>query len=289
MGHLNVRFYVERAHEALAFLLLGVAPADRDGEAAVVVGEHIRFHREVRPSGAYVVRGGWLAPAVGAEHGCGQAQVAYLEMVRPSDGLVHATFLLEVRLARAPADGAVLDPLDSLGDSFVELPDRGAPRGIDPGPRRETADLETAVRLGMVPIHRRVFSPADGDGRGGVRQAAFMACLSDGIPHLLWRLRGEDRSTAGASGIGGAALEYRFAYRRPARVGDLVEVRSGLRALGNKTQHFVHWLLDPRSGAAYATAEAVAVRFDLEARRALPIDDAMRRRLEPQCIEGLTL
>ena len=114
-----------------------------------------------------------------------------------------------------------------------------------------------------------------------------MGFLSAGIPALIYELRGTDRSET--PNRGGAALEYRFAFRRTARCGDLVWARSGLRGLGNKTQHFCHWILDPDSGHAWASAEAIAVGLDLETRRAAPLSEEERAHLQTQIVSGLCM
>jgi acyl-CoA thioester hydrolase len=50
----------------------------------------------------------------------------------------------------------------------------------------------------------------------------------------------------------------------------------------------VHWVLNDETGEALATAEAVAVAMDLDARKAIPIPDALRAVLEPLIVPGLS-
>ena len=76
--------------------------------------------------------------------------------------------------------------------------------------------------------------------------------------------------------IGGAVLEYRLIYLDWPMAGDHVELRSGLQGFDEKTQRMNHWLLDPVSGKAWATSEAVAVNFDLDARKIIPIQPEAR-------------
>jgi acyl-CoA thioester hydrolase len=90
-----------------------------------------------------------------------------------------------------------------------------------------------------------------------------------------------------SSPVGGAALEYRFVYRRYPRMGDILTLRSGLKNVGPKTYTWCHWLFDLETGEAVATAEAVAIALDLTTRKAIPIPEEMRTNLESLVIEGL--
>jgi acyl-CoA thioester hydrolase len=112
-----------------------------------------------------------------------------------------------------------------------------------------------------------------------------MGIVSDSIPNLLGQTRGDDRSKN--SKVGGAALEYRFHYRRYPRAGDVLTLRSGLKEVGPKTYTWCHWLFDLEKGDCVGTAEAVAIALDLETRKAIPIPDEMREKLETLVVAGL--
>jgi acyl-CoA thioester hydrolase len=84
-------------------------------------------------------------------------------------------------------------------------------------------------------------------------------------------------------------LEYRLVYLQPMRMGDLLIIRSGLRALGEKTTTWTHLLHDGVTGAPVAAAEAVGVSFDLKARKAVVIPPERRRMLEGLLVPGLGL
>jgi acyl-CoA thioester hydrolase len=113
-----------------------------------------------------------------------------------------------------------------------------------------------------------------------------MGRVSDGIPNLIAQTRGEDRST---SRLGGAALEYRFIYRTPAREGDLLVLKSGLKNVGAKTYVWCHWLFDGETGEPISTSEAVAISMDLVERKAIDIPPDMRANLERMIIPGLSV
>jgi acyl-CoA thioester hydrolase len=124
------------------------------------------------------------------------------------------------------------------------------------------------------------------DATGYLTMRHYMGRVSDGIPNLIAQTRGEDRST---SRIGGAALEYRFVYRTPAREGDLLVLKSGLKSVTGKTYTWCHWLFDGESGESIATAEAIAISMDLVERKAIEIPPDMRANLERMVIPGLSV
>ena len=78
-----------------------------------------------------------------------------------------------------------------------------------------------------------------------------------------------------AAGFGSAALDYDIVYHRPMRVGQAVEVRSGLLNAGDKVFHFFHHLVDSSTGEAITSIVVAAVFFDLVARKSVPIGQAL--------------
>jgi len=114
-----------------------------------------------------------------------------------------------------------------------------------------------------------------------------MGRVSDGIPNLIAHTRGAEGVRK--DGIGGAALEYRFVYRAVPREGDLLALRSGIKALNGRTIVWVHWLFDRESEMAVATAEAVGVNFDLVARKVVDISDAARREMQRYLVPSLSV
>ena len=170
----------------------------------------------------------------------------------------------------------------------VEIPPHGQPRGLTLHPPREPAPtLAEAGELGMIATYQGVVRPSECDSHGEMLPRYFMARVSDAIPNLLVQTSGRNRGDGGNTG--GAALEYRFLYRQRPRAGDVVAVRSGLRAIGAKTYIWAHWLFDVETGQAIATSEAVAVAMDMTTRKAIALPDELRARLEPLMIEGLTV
>ena len=126
-------------------------------------------------------------------------------------------------------------------------------------------------------------------GRAGAEQ--FIGRVSDGIPRLIRGFR-ETVSAAAPerpARVGGAVLEYRLIHLAWPRAGDRVEIRSGLTGADARVKRMVHWMLDPETGKAWGASEAVAVTFDLDARKVVPITEAARAELMKAAKPGLAL
>lgn len=286
MGHLNVQHYVARAGDSLAALALalGLGPRRRralDAEL-VVTDHHIRFLRELRPGAPFTLVGGVL----GVE---GDRLRLYEEMRNTLSGEVVASFVAEVALVDAelrrplPLPAEVAECARSLQ---MSLPEHAAPRGLVLLPPRPLPSWEEADRLGLVLTQQGAVSAGECDRHGYMLTRAFIGRVADAVPNMIAKTRGVDRS---AEGAGGAALEYRFVYHATPREGDVLALRSGIKSIGAKTFVWAHWLFDRETGVAVATAEAVAVAFDLATRKSVAIDDRMRRSLERHLVPEMSV
>jgi acyl-CoA thioester hydrolase len=285
MGHMNVQFYVEKAGAGLAALslALGLGPRASRGEDArlFVRDHHVRFLREQRPGAPFFIRAGVLETR---DFGLR----VYEEMVNTVSGEPAASFIAEVEWL--DEETREVKPLPAKAKAaaknlVVELPVHGSPRGLEIYEPRPAPKLKEADAMGMVRTWQGEIETPQCDGQGFLTIRHFMGIVSDGIPNLLAQTSGADRSRTPT--VGGAALEYRFVYRRHPRVGDVLTLRSGLKQVGPKTYTWCHWLFDLETGEAIATAEAVAIALDLTTRKAIPIPEEMRANLESLVIEGL--
>jgi acyl-CoA thioester hydrolase len=289
MGHMNVQFYVQRAEDAVAVLAqhLGLGPAiAREANARLIpIQHHMRFHRELRPGAPYWLR---AAPVFLPANQI----VIVVELLSTADDSV-AYALTGLYQWTDVSSRAVLDMPDearAAAQSLIQpFPSTALERGVPiNAPPRATATLAEAEAMGLIVAYRGEVWPEHCDPSDHLRVRDYMGRVSDAIPNLLMRTSGRDRSAETDKRIGGAALEYRFVYRKPARAGDLISVRSGVKSIGPKTYNWVHWVLNDETGEALATAEAVAVAMDLDARKAIPIPDALRAVLEPLIVPGLS-
>jgi acyl-CoA thioester hydrolase len=286
MGHLNVGFYVAKAMEALAGLVaeLGM-PRVFSGaaESTVIVREqHIRFLREARPNAPMTMTGGVIA--------IGETDARLLLLMRHPTGDLAAAFQTVVTHATArdgrpfPWPARVRARAEALA---VEVPPHAAPRSIGLGPIETQASRERADALGLVRTGLGVVDAAQCDAFGRMRTEEFMRRLSDAIPHVFAHGRPGGAETGKRSG--GAALEYRLIHHAWPLAGDRVELRSGTAGADARLRRLVHWMLDPETGRPWASAEAIAVSLDLEARKIITLDEAEVERARAEVIPGLGL
>lgn len=285
MGHMNVQFYVAKADEGMTATAstLGLSPRRQGSDRALLVPreQHIRFHRELRPGAPYVVRAGVLTAK-------SEGLILYEEMQNIATRTVAATFVTRTEWADAMVRGGLPLPVIAVANAapfMIDLPEHGQPRGLDMAPARPAPTLADAEDLGLITTLRGTVLREHCDTHGFMTTRHYMGRVSDAIPNLIAQTRGEDRST---SSTGGAALEYRFVYRTPAREGDLLVLKSGLRSVSSKTYVWCHWLFDGETGDCFATAEAVAIAMDLTTRKAIEIPPDMRVQLERLVIPGLS-
>jgi acyl-CoA thioester hydrolase len=287
MGHLNVRFYVSRAMEGLTGLAaaLGLAGAFRaQAEATLIVKDHhIRFLREARAGAPLIMRAGVIA--------MGECEARLLQLlIHAQSGELAASFQTTVTHATAREERPFAwsrQTLDHAQALIVDIPERATPRSLGLDPPSGTASLAEADRLDLIPLAAGAFTAADCDAFGRVSAEHIIGRVADGVPNLAAALgaRAEPRP----ANLGGAVLEYRLAYAAWPRAGDRFVVRSGLMGFDDKAQRLAHWVLDPETGAAWATSEAVAVSLDLEARKIVPLSDEMKARLAERVTPGLSL
>lgn len=291
--HMNVRFYGSRAMEGLAFLAAAMempgAFKERASSTLTPTDIHIRFLREAHQGAPLSMRGGIL------EIGVDDA-VTYQELVH-ADGTPAATMTIRVAHLN-PNDGRRFPWSDRTRACAEKLmctaPPHGLPRSIDLSVAPSDPPRALAEKLGAMVVGRLAVTPDHCDPFGWMRMELFIGRVSDAVPNLLtkWREAAAQEAAARdgvAKSAGGAVLEYRLAPRRWPRAGDLLEVRSGVVEVAEKTNRLVHWLHDPVTGHAWATAEAVAVTFDLITRKTIPIPPERRALLEAGMIKGMTI
>ena len=78
------------------------------------------------------------------------------------------------------------------------------------------------------------------------------------------------------TGRGMAAAQQNITYKRELLAGDVVEVRSSLLEIGNKSIRFVHEMRNAETGEIAATCEITGVHMDRQARKSAPFEDAIR-------------
>ena len=160
--------------------------------------------------------------------------------------------------------------LDSLRGT---PPEQTRPRGLDPDidpVPDDLANLDQVKRCGAPEIGRGMVMPHHCDSFGRMQAAWFMGRISDSVPNLLYGWRQKVAAAQPGARMGAAVLEYRLIYRHWPEAGDRFAIHSSLAEAGEKTHRLAHWVMDPQSGKAWVTSEAVAVTFDLNQRKIIP-------------------
>jgi acyl-CoA thioester hydrolase len=291
MGHLNVRYYVAYAMEGLAGLAaeLGLADSFRPGAPSTVVvrDHHLRYLREARESTVLHMRAGVL------EMGETDARLLFV-LYHSMTGEVCAA--IQAKVAHVTA--ADLRPFpwspkvrEKAARLMTDLPHFAAARSLSQDPPSEAVSLARADELALEPIGRGLVQAGDCDIFGRMSAHQFLGHVADGITGMVTPFRQTvvDHAETKPDRFGGAALEYRIAYRAWPRIGDRFVVRSGLSAVDGVALRMTHWILDPATGAPWGGAEAVVTTFDLDRRKIVRIGEGAQAVIRGWLRPDLTL
>lgn len=281
LGHMSAHHYARKAAEGLEAFALHLDPGGRSSAAKKprILDHHIRFHRELRLSTPYIVCAGLL----GGSSGCLRV---YEELLDARNGAVAATFLSEIRFE--DCRGRLVQSPVLCGQRrealATELPEHGAPRGMRVREKLPSPSIEGSNRFGLFATYRGSVGPEACDRHGRMRAHEYLARVSSSTPSPLLH---SPAALAVERWDPLVQVETRLVFHRHLTSGDVFEVHSGLRALGSSSYRFVHWVFEAGTGEIAATADVIALAFDLEARRAIPIDPALRKILAEQIIPDL--
>ena len=123
--------------------------------------------------------------------------------------------------------------------------------------------------------HRLDVRFRDCDPMGHANNAVYLTYLEQArLAH--WRSLWDFGSRPDVPGVILARAEIDF--RRPARYGDVLEVRIGLAAIGRTSFTYDYEIVD-EAGNLIATAKSVLVMYDYAAARPVPIPEEIRAQL----------
>jgi acyl-CoA thioester hydrolase len=125
--------------------------------------------------------------------------------------------------------------------------------------------------------HRLEVRFRDCDALGHVNNAVYLTYLEQArFNH--WRAIGA-AALSGGAGIPGLILaRAEIDYRRPAKFGDVLEVRLGIAAIGRTSFTYEYEIVDVE-GQLVASARTVIVRYDYSTNRPVAVSDALRQAL----------
>ena len=254
--HLNVRFCEEKLWQTLVGGLLEldlISATEVDDLPARITCQHLRFQQESRiatPISGFV---SLLSTAVSKEFNV----LAQLRHSVSGEPLCSALVAIS-GLAHGEA---------TVSEEEIT---HGLPRGINADSPYHVLNLASALEKGFVVTGRGVIQPNECTNSGCLLPYNYMARTSDSMPNLWSHLAGNERVT---DSEGGAVVEFRRHYHQPLHEHQALVVVSGLLGAQGKIQRFGHLLFDARTQQCYASAQAVAVRMDLQARKAIALSE----------------
>lgn len=289
LGHMNVRFYLAKASEAVANLAeaAGLNPVQRPDASATLIPRdiHIRFLAEAHPGAPLFIEGGLLAHDE-------TTATALLVMRHAGDGRPAASFRIVMGHA-SPKNGRDFPwprRFAARADSLhADLPEFAAPRGLSLVTGPTSASLARADTLRLAAIGCGRFGAPEMDGFGWLRPEFFLGRISDSVVNFATAFPEEWAMHAERNGerLGSALLECHIRPHRWPRTGDGFVVRSGLKSAGPRVRNLVHWVLEPATGLPWWSMEGVAAPMDLDTRRMRDVPQHVQAKLAAACIEGL--
>jgi acyl-CoA thioester hydrolase len=293
LGHMNVRYYMERAQRANRVLLADLGLGGDEGEAPGVrvtqTDTYCRYQREQFQGSTLSVNGGVLE--------ADEAQIrAFYELTNPAKGEIAATFII----ANTFSDRATGGPwaLDAATQAVanaqrIELPDYGRPRTVDLGPPRLDIAYEAlAARLSddsSDPMSRHIewtVPPEACDAHGNLVDTGTLMFGGFRQPTAEEMRRHGPMTFAGDGGLrlGWASLETRMVRASQARVGDVLASINAEIGLHAKVRHSRRWLFNISTGKLVTLNDNVSIALDLDARRPVDIPAATRRQIEARYV-----
>jgi acyl-CoA thioester hydrolase len=290
LGHLNVRFYLERVGRAeqamLAALGLTQETLKTTGTTMRPVDTYSQFRREQFEGAELAVLGGVLDTEPSRIR-------SYFEVRNPARDEIAAVFVitseLTDRATRVPRElpAALRQANEQYG---VLLPEYARPRSLSLDPPR--TDVRLADLLARIP-------EASEFGMTGRRQAEILAedCDADGVLRddvelmfLMFRREAESRDpkqfgppvlrTDEGHRFGWAMMETRNIELARPRAGDTVIFLGADVAIADKSRQSRRWSFVRDTGQLLGIHDTVGIAIDLDARKAIPIPRSIRAEME---------
>ncbi len=284
LGHLNMRFYFDRAAQARIFFMahLGNTRIAKTIGASEIIAQtqHILYRKEIRPGNGMRVQSGVLS--------MGETDIILLHMVYKTPDILSACIVESLSHISSRTRQVFAWPKrvrERTSQFVVTLPQEAKPRNINPDEGLGRPSMNAADKLDLPVIGRGMFTPQECDVFGYVRPDAIIGRVSDCAQHLKSAWPDFDFSSDDA--MSGALLEARANHRNQPKAGDLFVIRSGLRKAGNNTRELCHWILDPVSGKCWSSFIGVACRFNLKTRRLVKVEDDVLTLLQSGIVNGL--
>lgn len=282
LGHMNVRYYLEKALRATGLLATehGVGPEAVRAMGAVFELRDVftRHYREQLVGAALEVWGGVLAVR-------GDGLRIHHELRNPERDELAATFVHDLQLRRRDTREPLPLPervAKSASDARVEWPEHGRPRTLDLDRVPTALTLETARARDLAMRRERVVTAEECDADGYFVAARYQDLVWGGEPASGRNSWMPLFDLPGGGQFGWATLESRGVLRDLPRVGARVQCFGAEVELARKTSCRHQWVFDLDTGHLLCTSSIVNLAFDIGARRSIEIPTRVREMLETQ-------
>ena len=290
LGHMNVRFYVERAARANAELLQRLGIASAPGQQLRRFDTHNRFHREQFAGARLHTLGGMVATE------SREGVTGYYEIRNADTGDIAATYIMTSCVIDSVTEEKLeltLPDTSAARSLTIDIPEYGRPKSLSLSPIRlpafdEITPLipESDLLSGMTGRREGIVMSEDCDAGG------YLAEDKD-LVHMLFRPQpGEEMTAMGPPHLrdeqgrlySWAMMEIRsLIYQRP-REGETIVSLSADVNYGEKWRHSRRWIYSRETRALLGISDQTGICMDLEARRAIPIPDEARAAIEAHCL-----
>lgn len=281
LGHMNVRFYLERAlasSRALARQLGLDAACDEANGLLAVRDLFTRHFREQLAGARLVVLGG----VVGAD---ADGLRFYHELRNPERDELAASFLHHVRLEQADTGKPMPLPeiaARAVSQALVPWPEHGRPRTLDVAAPLRRIPLSEARERGLAMREPRRVEADECDDEGVYAVSRHQDLVWGGMP-IPPRQPGMPLfQLADGRPFGWATLESRASLLALPREGTRIQSFGAEVAISTKTSVRHHWVFDLATRELLCTSQVLNLAFDIEGRRAMEIPDEVRETLERQ-------
>jgi acyl-CoA thioester hydrolase len=287
LGQMNVRFYMTRMEQANRVLIanLGIDEDALSGSFLRSADTYTRFRREQFEGATLHAIGGLLDGVDGVEGG----MRSYVEITNPDTGDVAATFIVTTALVDSATRSALPVPVPETSAAYVEVPSFARPRSLSLDAGHADVSLEELdARIpdskggGIMSGRRSItIEETDVDEAGWLREdvelmflpfvkMAREAGVKPGPPVF---------ETAEGRRIGWAIMETRTQSFGQPQLGDRLAFFSADVALEEKSRVSRRWALDQSTGRLLGITNTVGICIDLDARRAVPWPDDLRKQI----------
>ena len=130
--------------------------------------------------------------------------------------------------------------------------------------------------------HRLQVRFRDCDPLGHVNNAVYLTYLEQ-ARFNLWRAQlgfvPKSATDSGPRGVGFILARVEFDFRAQARYGDDLDVKLSLDGFGRTSFTYAYEIMNTATGQLISTAKTILVRFDYDAERPVPLDEATQAQL----------